>query len=228
MTARRVTAGRIIGKRKVAGATLAIATVALLLATGLPQRLSSAVGGSAALAELAARSPGARIGGVALKAKAPRSALAPVADAVAPAGGTAPGPAVASVLGSSVGPEGPVPTSGPLGPGGFPSDFLAPAVPGAPDTLAGGAPGAGPGVYFGIFPGPPIGGVPIFAPGGPGGGIPGGGTPGGGTPGGGTLPPPLPPPGSGPIPEPSVWLMLMAGFAVIGGAMRRSRRVRFA
>lgn len=233
MTARRTTAGRIIGKRAVAGVTLAVAATALVLATEFPAGLSAVGGGSAALAELAARSPGMRIGGVALKAKAPRSALAPAPDA-AP-GAAAPGSAVASVLGTAVGPEGPVPGSGPVGPGGFPSDFTAPDVP---NSLAPGAPAgseATPPADFSNIPSPPIGGVPIFGPGiGGGGGTPGNGgetgtTPGGETPGGeNPVAPPPPPPPVGPVPEPSVWLMLMAGFGFVGSAMRRARRVRLA
>lgn len=237
MTARRKTAGRNNRNRKVAGAVLAISAAALLLATEAPQGLSKAVGGSTALAELAARSPGARIGGVALKAKSRRSALAPVASAAAP-GGEAPGTAVASVLGTSAGPEGAVPTSGPIGPGGFPNDFLAPPVPGPLGPVGGVPSGTAPGIDFGGVPGPQIGGLPIFVGGGPSGGGGGGGGGGTGTlppddddtPGGGTLvpPPPTPIPGAGPIPEPSTWLMLIAGFGFIGGAMRRGGRVRLA
>lgn len=213
-----------------AGVTLAFAAAALLLTTELPQRLSAAVGGSTALAELAARSPGARIGGVALKAKTPRSALAPV-DAGGPAAGGSASPA-ASALGTSVGPEGSVPTTGP---GGFPGDIFAPAVPGALAVPGSGAPAIAPGPDFAGVPMPPTGGLPIFFPGVGGGGgggsgtVPGGNeTPGGQNPGGGAVVPPGPTPGAGPIPEPSTWLMLIAGFAVIGSAMRRSRRVRFA
>lgn len=223
MTARRKTAGRDIGKRKLVGLALTVAAATLVLATELPQGLSRALGGSAALAELAARSPGARIGGVALKGKT-RFSLAPVAGVAGPAAG-APGLGnpVASVQGASVGPEGPVPTSGPIGPGGFPNDFLAPGLAGVPIAAApGAAPGAGPPIDFGGGPLPIIGGLPIFVPGGPGGTIPPG-TPGGG---GVIVPPPLPPvPPAGPIPEPSTWLLLIAGFGLTGGAMRRRRRV---
>ncbi len=235
MTARRKPAGRINGKRKLAGATLAIATATLLLATEIPAGLTAG-GGSAALAELAARSPGTRIGGVALKAKAPRSALAPLASEATP-GADAPATAVASVLGTSVGPEGAVPNSGPLGAGGFPSDFLAPGVPGALGApgapgVANGSTGSGPTPPPGFGGGVPSfggGGAPIFVPGGPGGTVPG--TPDNGeTPGGGTLTPPviLPPSGAGAVPEPSTWLLLIAGFGAIGSAMRRNRRVKLA
>lgn len=209
-----------------AGATLTVAAAALLLATELPQGLALAADGGGALAELAARSPGARIGGVALKAKAPRSAMAPITD-TAPAPGSSPG--LAAALGTNALPEGPVPTSGP----GVASDVFAPPVPGIPGLPGPAAPGASGGPGFAGVPFPSTGGLPIFLPGGPGGG---GGSPGTGTtppigetPGGGTVvPTPGPTPGAGPIPEPSTWLMLIAGFAAIGSAMRRSRRVRFA
>lgn len=211
MTASRKAAGRIIGKRKAVGASVAVAGAALLLATELPQGLSSAVGGSVALAELAARSPGARIGGVALKAKTPR--LAPVAAAPG-----APGTAVASVLSAAAGPEGPLAATGPVGPGGFPNEFFAPPVSdvASPGTPAG--PGTAPPIDFGSVPVPPPGGGLIIVPGGPGGTTP-------------TEPPVVVPPGPPiipPIPEPSTWLMLIAGFGAIGSAMRRTRRVRFA
>lgn len=217
-----------MGKRKVAGVTLAIGTAALLLATELPQGLSKAVGGSTALAELAARSPGARIGGVALKAKAPRSELAPIAGGAAPGlGGPEGGTPVASVLGASGVPEGAVPSSGP---GGFPSDFLAPGIPDSIGAAAPAVASAAPGGLFGGVPLPGGGGLPLFIPGGTGGGGGGGGgSPGTGTtPGGGLVPPPGPTPGAGAIPEPATWLMLIGGFAAIGSAMRRSKRVRFA
>ena len=174
-------------------------------------------GASSALAELAARSPGVRIGGVSLKAKT-RRAAAPVTS------GPEVGPesAVASVLGTSAGPEGAVPGIGPIGLGDFPPDFVVPELP----TTVVAPPGADfPPFDFGtpIIPG--IGGGPIFAGGGGGGGGTGGGGTGGG--GGGTIIPPPPPPVPG-VPEPSVWLMLIAGFGTIGAAMRRERRVRIA
>ena len=61
MTARLSEAGRISGKRAVAGMTLAAAATALVLTTGFPAE-NVLGGGSAALAELVARSPGARVG----------------------------------------------------------------------------------------------------------------------------------------------------------------------
>ena len=234
MTAHTETAGRKLGKRKLIGGTLVIATGTLLLATELPKGLSSAVGGSTALAELAARSPGVRVGGVALKAKAPRLASVSVAPA---SGGPSSGSPIASVLGSA-GPEGAIPATGPVGPGGFPSEFLLPAVPGV--VGAGGPSASGPSADFGTVAFPSVGGLPIFAPGlgggsggGGGGGVPGTGTqPGTGeTPGGGTLVPPTTPPplpGVGGVPEPCTWLVLIVGFGVVGGAMRRRGRVRLA
>ena len=59
--------------------------------------------------------------------------------------------------------------------------------------------------------------VPIVAAIGDGGG--GGGAGGGG---GGTVTPP-PPPGPA-VPEPSAWIMLITGFAILGAALRRRRR----
>lgn len=226
MTASRKTAGRIARDRKTAGVALVVAAAALTLTTELPQRLSAAVGGSTALAELAARSPGARVGGVALKAKGPSASLAPLSGAAAPAEPGLGNP-MAAVQGASGVPEGPLPTS--TGPGDFSGDFAAPGIPA--DVAGPGAPAA---TDFGTTSFPGAAGSPIFA-GGSGGGIGGGGggsggtIPGGETPGGGTLLPPVPPlPGVGPVPEPATWFLLISGFAVIGSAMRRSKRVRFA
>ena len=224
MSANQNPAGRLKGKRKLAGATLVIAAAALFLTTEAPHQLSAAIGGSTALAELAARSPGMRVGGVALKSKASRSALAPVAKP-GPAAGI-PDPAVATVLGTSAGPAIVLPETGAIGPGGFPTDFVSPTAPGAPSA----GPGAEvPSGGFTNVPFPPSGGFPIFVPGGggPGGNIPGGETPGGETPEPPIAPPP-PPPVTVPVPEPEAWLLLIAGFGLIGSAMRRRRRVQFA
>lgn len=223
MTARPTIAGRKKATRKALGLLVAVAAAALFLTTAFPGRLSSAVGGSVALAELAARSPGMRVGGVALKAKEPR--LAPTATG-APVGGTsAPGNPLASALGTSLGPEGPVPTSGPVASGTFPADFIAPAVPLTLAAATPGRPGAAPPGGFATGPLPSGGGFAIFPPGGGGGS--GGSPPISQPPGGGTVIPPVVPP-VGAVPEPATWLMLIAGFGIIGGAMRRRRRVHFA
>ena len=118
----RTIAGRMGNKRKLARGMTAGALLALLLATVIPAGLVPA-GGSAALAELLARSPGERIGAEALKAKQRRAALAPQVASEAP-----PQNAFASVLGASAGPEDAVPGA-PTDGLGFPSDFLAPDAP---------------------------------------------------------------------------------------------------
>lgn len=218
MTAIRRLAGR-IGKKRVLATTGGLALLAtLLVTTETPSALLAADGGSTALAELAARSPGARVGGVALKAKPRRAALSPVASALGPeAEATTPAAALGSPL-----PEGPIPTGVP---GIVLPDFAAPPVPTPADA---GGTAAAPG--FPEFGGglPPIAGPAIFLPPGGGGGGGGGGT--GVTPNPGPTPMPTPTvPGVPPaIPEPSTWLMLIAGFGVIGGAMRRKRRVAIA
>lgn len=213
MTARKNSAGRGRKTRVVAAVMLSLTAGALLLATELPSGISMGAGASSALAELVARSPGMRIGGVSLKAKTRRAQFSPAAPA-GPGSEAAPGNALASVLGTAVGPEGPVPGTGAIGPGDFPRDFTAPDVP--REASGPGSPTFGSGGGVGI----PVGGVPIF--GGGGGGVIGGGT-GGGPP---ILPPP--PPVIPGIPEPSAWLMLIIGFGLIGGSMRRERRVRIA
>ncbi len=219
MTARPTKAGRKKVTRTALGLSVVVAAAAFFLTTAFPGSLSSAVRGSAALAGLAARSPGARVGGVALKAKKPR--LVPAAVAAPVEAAPAPGNALASALGTSQGPEGQVPTSGPVGSGGFPTDLTAPAVPLALAAVTGAAPPDS----FATGPLPFGGGFAILPPGGSGGS--GGSPPGGQPPGGGTVLPPVVPP-VGAVPEPATWLMLIAGFGVIGGAMRRRRRVHFA
>lgn len=219
MTSRGISEGRSIRKMAVAGAVLATAGFSLLLLTGFPSGLSADAGTSEALAELAARSPGARIGGIALKAKTKRGA--PLVRAAAL--GRAPTPAsavpIASVMGA--GPEGPL-GSAPTALETMPGALIA---PGAPAITALPAPGG-----IGFVPGPGGGGVVI----GPGPGS--GGTPGGG---GAIVPTPTPTPSSpsaptstptptippvSAIPEPGTWLMLIAGFGLLGAAMRKQRR----
>lgn len=165
--------------------------------------------GSAALASLFDRSPGARQGGVALKAKARRFAAAspgarrpgrrPAAAAPAPAAATPPDVATA------------VP----------PSIFLPEALPGVGEAI--------PPIALG--PDTPVnGGGGFYNPGFGGGGggifIPGPG----GNPGGPIVDVPNPPPGPPPtaaVPEPGTWLMLILGFGAVGAGLRR-RRVRVA
>ena len=167
---------------------------------------------SVTLAQLLARSPGVRVGGIALKAKKRRrtSAFAESAPArsAVPAGEKL--PPVASVL--SAGPVGEVV---PGTPSAFPADFFPPLA-----SAGGGAPGSSGAIPPTIFPpGPfPGGGGPLIViP--PGGGSPGGG---GGIPGGGGNPDlPAPPP---PVPEPATWLMMILGFGMVGSRLRHSTR----
>lgn len=234
MAAPRTIAGRIGTRRGAATGAVAASLAALLLAIEIPASLLSAGGASSALAELLARSPGARVGGVALKAKERRGALAPIATEATLAESGTPASPIAAVIGSGAGPEGAIPTSGP---GGFPADFTAPDVPG--ELAAPPAAVAGPGAP--VTGGTPIsgGGLAFFAPGGGGaaGSPPGGG---GGiidttpnptdTPPGPTDTTPIgPPTGTVPgIPEPSTWALLIAGFGMTGAAMRRKRRAAIA
>lgn len=214
-------AGRAGAKRAIAATGLALSIGAMLLATEIPSAVSSVGGGSVALAELLARSPGARIGGVALKAKTRRAALA-----AAPSGPADLAPGKEQTALAAGAPEGPIP--GFLAPGGTPTDIFAPPVPG----LAFASSGSGP--SFAALPPPAIGGGGIFIGGG--GGSGGGGGGGGGT---GTVPsgptptlttPPTPTPTGtvptpvAPVPEPATWLMMIAGFGAVGTAMRRRRR----
>lgn len=203
---------RMKASRKVVALTLAVAAGALVIATGIPQGLPLIAGGTDAVAELAARSPGARVGGVALKGKGKDigkaiASLAPTKDPVGSGSSSSAPPAepttpIASVLGSSRG-DPAVPSTGP-----FPPEFVA---PGAPADI--------PPTAFTPVPFPPIGGVPIIVPGGPGGPV--------------DPSPPVDPPVDPPIippavPEPATWLMLIAGFGVVGSAMRRRLRVAIA
>lgn len=255
MAAFRTISGRIGKKRTIAIATAVASVAALLLATEVPSALLPLGGGSAALAELVARSPGARVGGVALKAKQRRASYSPIAGEEGTAGPDegAPRNPLASVLGASAGPEGGVPGSEPLGPGGFPSDFTAPDVPNPLDSVSSpsGTTGSS-GFENPAFPS--VGGAPIFAFGSaPGGGGAVGGGSGGGDSGVAPTPtptptepapnptetPPVPQPtdtlpsdtlpvDAGPIPEPSTWLLLIGGFGMVGSTLRRKRRVALA
>ena len=60
--------------------------------------------------------------------------------------------------------------------------------------------------------------------GGGGGGSSGGGSSGGGSSGGGITPGVNPPPVPGAVPEPGSWMLMIGGFAIAGGALRRRRR----
>jgi hypothetical protein len=200
-------------KRAIVGTGLALSLGAILLATELPTGFFPIDGGSAALAELAARSPGNRVGGIALKAKSPRAALAPISADDSPRGAPVPEGPLASVLAAPATPEAVVPGAA------SPSEFLPPSAP----VVAAG-PGAGVVPDFGSVPLPSPGGLALLPPGGGGGGGGGGGIL---TPPTETIPVPGPT-GTVPvvpgIPEPSTWLMLIAGFGCVGSAMRRRRR----
>ncbi len=241
MVALRAAAGRSKGKTALVGAMLTVVAGSLVLWTGFPSAFASDGGGSATLAELAARSPGARIGGIALKAKPKRNTpFAMVRSAAAP------GEAVPAGLGAPI-PDSSLASALGAGPsifGPLPSGVAAPGLAVAPAPIPGGG--------FGFVPVPGGGGV-IIGPG-------GGGTPGGGTPGGGSAITPTPSPTGSPnpqptdtpiptptptvtppaivptptatvppvaaVPEPATWLMLIAGFGFVGGALRARRRIR--
>lgn len=241
MTAPVKSMGRNKRAKLATAATVVAGASALLLATEIPSGISLFGGGSAALAELIARSPGVRMGGLALKAKAPRAMVSPDSATAAISGvpaeeGLAPRNAVASVLGSSAGPEGPVDNAIPGNDSPFPSDFVAPSVPtvDAPAGVTGSTPG-GPGSTPFPFPGGigggggGGGGPLIITPGGPGGTIPGGPTD--NTPGTPTEEPPVvvppTPPSVGGVPEPQAWALLIIGFGAIGFSMRQRRRAAY-
>lgn len=225
-----------MGRNKRAKLATAVTVVAgasaLLLATEVPSGISLLGGGSTALAELIARSPGVRMGGVALKAKAPRAIISPDPATASISGvpaeeAIAPRNAIASVFGTSAGPEGPVVGVIPGSDSPFPSDFVAPAVPtaGLPESTFPNPvnPGVAPFPFLGgIGSGGGGGGGPlIITPGGPGGTIPG--TP--------TDQPPVDvppqPPQVGGVPEPQAWALLIIGFGAVGFSMRQKRRAAF-
>lgn len=233
MTARSETAGRSKKKMAVVGSMLATAITSLVLLTEFPTGLASGTGASAALAELVARSPGARVGGIALKEKTKRTAPVALVRGSSSTGTPTPGlgAPIASVMGA--GPAGPL-GAAPYAPGVAPGEVLKPGA-GIPAIAA--APVAGGGLGF----------VPIAGGGGfivgPGGGVPGGGgnatAPGAAS---SPVPEPTPSPTVTPpvvvttptptpttpaaVPEPATWFMLIAGFGFVGGALRRRRPVR--
>ena len=237
MTSAVRTVGRSRRKLAIGGTTLAIAGSSLLLWTELPADLASGAGASTALAELAARSPGIRIGGAALKAKTKRAKPTSLVKSTSQSTAEeAPG------LGA--------PASPPLGASGPDGLSSAPATLGAfPGQVA--SPGETPIVVqpvpiggVGFVPVPGGGGVIIGPGGGGAGGLPGGGTggvipsptptttpapaptpsPTSSTPIGSPSPTPALPPASA-VPEPSTWLMLISGFGFLGAYLRRRRRV---
>lgn len=233
MTSREKTEGRSTKKLLVAGAMFAAAGASLLLLTEFPPGLASGAGASTALAELAARSPGMRIGGVALKAKTRRAALPALAKpvAAAPAGRGTP---TAQVMSAETAAP---PAAAPATLGIFPGE----AFISSPQSAVAAAPAPG---GFGFVPVPGGGGV-IIGPGGGGSGGPGGigGATPNPTPTPTVTPSPTPTPTATPpvvvvptpsptvppvsaVPEPSTWLMLITGFGLLGSAVRRQRRRR--
>ena len=237
MTSGITTVGRSRRKLAIGGTTLAIAGSSLLLWTELPADLASGAGASIALAELAARSPGIRIGGTALKAKTKRAKPTSLVKSTSQSPAEeAPGlGAPASPLLGASGPEGL--GSAPATLGAFPGQVAAPGETpiGVQSVPIGGV---------GFVPVPGGGGVIIGPGGGGAGGLPGGGT-------GGVIPSPTPtttpapaptpsptsstpivspsptptlPPASA-VPEPSTWLMLISGFGFLGAGLRRRQRV---
>lgn len=224
MTTLRIEAG--LSKRKVFffSGMLAIVGSALIVLSEFPSALASDGGGSATLAELSARSPGARIGGVALKAKTKRRAPVAVARPAAALGGATPSELaaqIASVLGAE-----PLELLGaaPSGFGALPDEGHGPGLGIATTVLARGG-------NFGFGPLPGGGGVVI----GPGGG---GGSGGGSSstptpepspthtstpPAVALTPTPTVPPVAA-VPEPGTWLMLIAGLGFLGANMRSTKR----
>lgn len=220
--------GRKMGLIGLSGLTVVVATVGLMAATTGASGIAAGTAGSSVLSALAARSPGFRVGGIALKSKRRRAALSPVGEA--PAGADeVPETPYASVL-SAFSEEGfntPVlETEIPaIGADMFPRDFLpgGDTSPALSDSVTGGN-------------------SPSFI--GPIGGGPGGGGGGGiiippSTPTNSPQPEPTliaptpeptpdrgpPPPPVIPVPEPATWLMLILGFGFVGSRMRRGQNI---
>jgi hypothetical protein len=215
------------------------------LASAVGEQVHQGVNGMKTVASmLAGRSPGERPKGALAKLKQlkhKRAAALPLGRHVLPPAAAllgappaiivpqpiAPAPIYDVVAGGppTVLPPVPVPTGG--GGGGPPIVFPPVPVPigggggggGGPPVLPGTPPGgSGPPVLPGT---PPPAGPPALP------GIP---PPGGG--GGVFVPPPIittvvppPPPATSAVPEPASWAMMLVGFAMVGGALRRKRRI---
>ncbi|MBL8657227.1 MAG: PEPxxWA-CTERM sorting domain-containing protein [Altererythrobacter sp.] len=198
-------------RRAMAGSVLFVAAAISLGVASIPAGVVAA-GGSDALAELAARSPGQRIGGVALKGKGKGKAkIARFSPALTGKAPEPQNPPVAVVLGSS--------------------PMIPEVIPGIEQPLT---PAAVPGVFAAPAPGGPGPVVPIP------GFIPPAAPPFIGVPGTNPNPNPEPTPNPTPnptptptdpvpaVPEPSTWLMMIVGFGLVGRAMRVRRRAIFA
>jgi hypothetical protein len=216
------------------------------LASAVGEQVHQGVNGMQTVASMfAGRSPGERPKGALAKLKQlkhKRAAALPLGRHVLPPAAAllgappaiivpqpvAPAPIYDVVAGGppTVLPPVPVPTGG--GGGGPPIVFPPVPVPigggggggaGGPPVLPGTPPGgSGPPVLPGT---PPPAGPPALP------GIP---PPGGG--GGVFVPPPInttvvppPPPATSAVPEPASWAMMLVGFAMVGGALRRKRRI---
>ncbi|WP_375290614.1 PEPxxWA-CTERM sorting domain-containing protein [Qipengyuania sp.] len=250
--------GRRMGLIGLSGVTIAAAVFGLVFTTGGTSGFSAKAAGSSVLSAIAERSPGLRIGGVALKSKKRRVALSPASEAPPITGVAIPDVPIASVLGASSD-EG-LPVIGAVSPQGGPDMFPRDFSPG--NAGSSGLPGVATGGGNASSPGPGFPGIGIPGVGGGGGGgiilpqptpsdsptpEPTGFVP--PTPGPTSEPTPEPtreptpgptveptpgptgtpglpgPPPAGPIPEPATWLMLIAGFGVIGSRMRQGRRI---
>lgn len=206
---------RVAQRRAIVTTAVVVVVGAMALTIGRPGGAAGNSGLQDTLAELAARSPGARIGGVALKGKGKGKSRAVLASAAAPE--PAAETPIANVLPVATTPVNPAPQ---IVLGEFPTAVAIPGTAAPAPALPGFAP---------VFPGIGGGGF-VIGPGGGGGG--GGGT-------GVVTPTPTPTPTPNPtvtptpppvpaIPEPSTWFMLILGFGVVGGAMRGKRRVALA
>ena len=204
-------------RRAIAGSAAFVAAAISLGVASIPAAVVAA-GGSDALAELAARSPGQRMGGIALKgkgkAKARTARLSPAMTGKIP---TPQDPPVAVVMGSS--PMIPAVIPGveqPLTPAAVPGVFAAAAPDGGGSTvpIPGFIPPAAPPLFTtpGTNPNPDPTQTPNPEP----------------TPNPTPNPTPTPTDPVPAVPEPSTWLMMIVGFGLVGRAMRVRRRAVFA